>query len=75
MLFRSRRHGEMNLSDNEISYADVIKDIEIRDRRDTTRDNSPLRRSEDAIYLNTTKMPIEEVLSQILKEVESVIKK
>ncbi len=70
-----RRHGEMNLPDNEISYTDVVKDIEIRDKRDTTRDNSPLRKSEDAIYLNTTKMPIEEVISRILKEVEPVVKK
>ncbi len=70
-----RRYGEMNLSDNEISYTDVIKDIEIRDKRDTTRDNSPLKKSEDAIYLNTTNMPIEEVINQILKEVEPAVKK
>lgn len=70
-----RRYGEINLPDSEISYTDVIKDIEIRDKRDTTRDHSPLRKSDDAIYLNTTKMSIEEVIGRILKEVEAMVKK
>lgn len=70
-----RRHDEMRLPDGEISYADVMKDIEIRDKRDTTRDNSPLRKSDDAIYLNTTKMSIEEVVARIFEELEPVVKK
>jgi len=70
-----RRHGEINRQNSEVSYVRVIKDIETRDKYDTTRDNSPLRRSDDAIYLNTTKMSIEEVLNHIIKEVESVVKK
>lgn len=70
-----RRHGEINLQNSEVSYIGVIKDIETRDKYDTTRDNSPLRKSDDAIYLNTTKMSIEEVLRHIIKEVESVVKK
>ncbi len=70
-----RRYGEMNLPDSDVSYADVIKDIEIRDKRDTTRKNSPLMRSDDAIYLNTTKMSVEEVVSRICEELESVVKK
>ena len=70
-----RRYGEFKPSDGEISYADVIKDMEVRDRRDTTRNNSPLIKSSDAIYINTTKLTIEEVLNLILKEVGFVIKK
>jgi len=70
-----RRYGEMNLPDSDVSYADVIKDIEIRDKRDTTRKNSPLMKSDDAIYLNTTKMSVEEVVSRICEELESAVKK
>lgn len=70
-----RRYGEMHPTDNKVSYTDVIQDMEIRDKRDTTRDNSPLRKSDDAIYLNTTTMSIEEVVGRILKEVEDVVKK
>jgi len=70
-----RRYGEFKPSDNEVTYADVIKDINIRDRRDTTRNNSPLIKSSDAIYINTTKLTIEEVLNLILKGIGLVIKK
>ncbi|MBE7445985.1 MAG: (d)CMP kinase [Planctomycetia bacterium] len=64
-----RRHGEFKPSDKRISYADVIKDIETRDRRDTTRNHSPLVRSSDAICINTTKMAIEEVVNLIIKQI------
>ncbi len=70
-----RRYGECKPSDNKVSYDDVIKDMEIRDRRDTTRNNSPLVKSSDAIYINTTKLTVEEVLNLLSKEIECVIKK
>lgn len=70
-----RRYGEFKPSDNKVSYADVVKDMEIRDRRDTTRNNSPLMKSADAIYINTTKLTIEDVLDLMLKEIECIIKK
>ena len=65
-----RRYGESKPSEKGISYADVIKDIEIRDKRDTTRNNSPLIKSSDAICINTTKMAIEDVINLIIKQIE-----
>ncbi|MEK6559001.1 MAG: (d)CMP kinase [Planctomycetota bacterium] len=49
--------------------------METRDRRDTTRNNSPLVKGDDAIYINTTKLSIEEVFGIILKELEFIVKK
>ena len=69
-----RRHAEFKPSDRKVSYTDVIHDIETRDRRDTTRDNSPLVQGRDAIYINTTELTIEEVFQKILKEIEPMIK-
>lgn len=69
-----RRYAEFKPS-QKISYADVVKDLETRDRRDTTRNNSPLIKGSDAIYINTTNMTIEEVFHMILKEIEPVVKK
>lgn len=69
-----RRYAEFKPS-QKISYADVVKDLETRDRRDTTRNNSPLIQGSDAIYINTTNMTIEEVFHMILKEIEPVVKK
>lgn len=70
-----RRHAEFEPTNKKISYNDVIKDIETRDKRDTTRDNSPLIKGSDAVYINTTKMAVEDVFNMILKEIGHIIKK
>jgi len=70
-----RRYVEFAPANKKISYNDVIKDIETRDRRDTTRNNSPLVKGDDAIYINTTKLSIEEVFGIILKELAFIVKK
>lgn len=69
-----RRYAEFTPSNENISYDDVVKDIEIRDRRDTMRANSPLMKGSDAIYIDTTNLGIEEVLNKILKEIEGIDK-
>ncbi|MCF6156395.1 MAG: (d)CMP kinase [Candidatus Brocadia sp.] len=70
-----RRYGEFKPSEHGVSYTDVIHDMETRDRRDTTRNNAPLTKSSDAIYINTTKLTIEEVMNLILKEIGLTLKK
>ncbi len=69
-----RRYTEFAPANKKVSYNDVIKDIETRDKRDTTRDNSPLVKGSDAVYIDTTKLTIEEVFNMILKEIEHIIK-
>ena len=48
----------------------VQSDIAARDRSDSTRSVAPLARANDAIYIDTTSMPIEAVVAQVLKLVE-----
>jgi len=69
-----RRYGELKASSKNISYADVVEDMEIRDRRDSTRNNSPLTMSADAIYINTTKLTIEGLFDRIVKEIKVALK-
>ena len=45
---------------------DIAKDIEERDYRDMHRDIAPLRQAEDAIYVDSSNMTIEEVVKEIL---------
>ncbi len=40
----------------------IKKEIEERDRRDSSREDSPLRKAPDALFIDTTGMSIEEVL-------------
>jgi CMP/dCMP kinase len=48
----------------------VQSDIDARDKSDSTRSVAPLARASDAIYIDTTTMPIEAVVTQVLKLVE-----
>src|SRR5688500_14642084 len=49
----------------------VQSDIASRDKSDSTRSVAPLIRANDAIYIDTTSMPIEEVVQQVLRLIEA----
>ena len=48
------------------SYNEVLAGIKDRDKRDSTREIAPLKRAEDAIYVDTTNMNIENVVKEIV---------
>lgn len=54
----------------ESSYKEVLDNIIDRDKRDSTREISPLKQAEDAIYIDTSNMPIEEVVNKIYEIIE-----
>ncbi|MFA6693143.1 MAG: (d)CMP kinase, partial [Acholeplasmataceae bacterium] len=45
----------------------VIEDIVLRDQKDSTRKESPLRKADDAITLDTTHLTIDEVVEKIIE--------
>jgi CMP/dCMP kinase len=45
----------------------VQSDIAARDKSDSTRSVAPLAQANDAIYIDTTKMPIEEVVERVIR--------
>jgi cytidylate kinase len=49
----------------------VAQALEARDRSDRTRAASPLTKADDAVYLDTTGVPIDDVVSQALAIVRS----
>ena len=48
----------------------IKKGIEERDRRDLDREVSPLRRAEDGIYLDTTRLGLDQVIGWMADRVE-----
>jgi len=48
----------------------VINDIIIRDKKDSSRQNSPLKKAKDAIEIDTSNLTIEEVINKIIKTVK-----
>ena len=64
-----RRYSELK-NNSEISFEDVLKNIIERDRIDSTRVESPLKKAEDAIEIDTTGNTIEEVKEKIVLVIE-----
>lgn len=50
----------------DITLEEVKKDIEYRDKNDSSRDFAPLRKAEDAIEIDTTNISAQEVANRIL---------
>jgi len=66
-----RRHGELS----GYRFDEVAKGIEERDRRDRERVHSPLRPADDAVYVDTTDMGIEEVAERLLNIIKERFKR
>lgn len=61
-----RRYLELQAKGVEESLVEIEADIRRRDDQDTRRKVSPLRQAEDAIYLDSSDMSVEEVVEKIL---------
>ncbi len=65
-----RRWKQLREAGIEVSYEDILRKVEERDRRDTSRRENPLRPAEDAIVIDTTGMSPEESLRLVLSIVK-----
>lgn len=63
-----RRYNE--IKDRGVSLAEVMKDISDRDEKDKNRTESPLRKADDALLVDTTHMTIAEVKDFVIEHVE-----
>ena len=52
------------------SYQEVLEKIKERDKRDSTREISPLKKADDAIYIDSTNLNIEQVVEKIINIVK-----
>ena len=66
-----RRCEELLQKGEEVSFDEVLRDIEARDHNDSTRKLNPLRKAEDAVEIDSTGMSIEDVVDSVLKEIEN----
>lgn len=64
-----RRHKELIEKGEDITFEEVLRDIEQRDHNDMTRKLNPLRKAEDALEVDTTGLDIDEVTELVLKEI------
>jgi len=66
-----RRATDTAHSGSQAGQAAVAAAIEARDKADTTRKVSPLSIASDAVHIDTTGMPIEQVVDQVMGLVRS----
>jgi cytidylate kinase len=64
-----RRFDEEQAKAREQSFEETLADINERDRRDSTREDSPLRAASDAVRIDTTELSVEEVFQRMLQVV------
>ena len=62
-----RRYRDLQEKGVEKVLSEIRKEIEERDHRDMTRAIAPLKQAEDAVYLDTSHMNIDEVVEAIGK--------
>ncbi|WP_436414392.1 (d)CMP kinase [Petrimonas sp.] len=67
-----RRFDEMKAKGENPIFDEVLANVKERDLRDTTRDESPLRKADDAIELDNSHITIEEQLQWALDLVHNL---
>ncbi len=60
-----RRYEEMKSKDMQVSLEDIKENIKNRDKLDSEREHSPLKKAEDAVEIDSTELSIEEVVEKI----------
>lgn len=63
---RARRRFKQNEENGiNIPFEEILENVKQRDFIDSTRKNAPLKKAEDAIYIDSSNMTIEEVVNEI----------
>lgn len=60
-----RRYKELTEKGENVNLADIEEDIRERDERDSTREIAPLKKAEDAVLVDSSRMTIQEVVRTI----------
>jgi len=65
-----RRYDELVNNGQNVIYEEILQEIKDRDYADTNRPISPLKRTDDAIYIDSSNMSIQEVINEFLKYIK-----
>ena len=74
-LRAKRRFKELIDSNHDISYSEVLSNINLRDRQDMSRKNSPLTVASDSIVINTDDISLDQLENKLLSYVTPLLSK
>ena len=66
-----RRHDQLRELGRDATLDEVAAEMEARDRRDSTRDESPLVQDGTYVEIDTSDVPVEEVVERMARAVEA----
>jgi len=69
----TRRYDELIEKGDNVSYEDILFNVQERDRLDSTRDDSPLVKATDAIEIDNSDLGIEEQFEKICELIDDKI--
>ena len=67
----TRRFNEERAQDPNADFEETFADMAERDRRDSTREDSPLKAADDAIIVDSTGLTIDDVFQKMIKAIEN----
>jgi len=73
---RAERRLKQNIEKGiNIPYEEILENIKFRDNNDKTSDVAPLKQAEDAVYIDSSKLSIEEVTEEVIKIIKEQLSK
>jgi cytidylate kinase len=69
-----RRYDELIERGDDVSYNDVLTNVQTRDHIDSTREDSPLTRAKGSVKVDNSNMTLEEQFELVLKHSEEKIR-
>ncbi|MBT8236325.1 MAG: (d)CMP kinase, partial [Bacteroidia bacterium] len=69
----TRRYKELLERGDEVTFEEVLQNVEFRDHIDSTRAVSPLKKAEGAIVIDNTDMGLKEQFERVLNIANRVI--
>lgn len=70
----TRRFDELISRGDKVNFEEILKNVEYRDLIDSTREDSPLRKADDAIEIDNSDLTLEEQFDKIYKLVKKKLK-
>ena len=66
-----RRYKQLKDKGLNVTLASLLREIEARDARDAARPVAPLKPATDAVLIDSTGMPVDAVVEQVLSLIQS----
>ena len=69
-----RRYDELIASGRAVGLVETLREFEERDKRDSERDVAPLRKAEDALMIDSSRVTADEVAALVLAHVQNKLR-